>query len=241
MSSLDGQAAWRDLWNRLDEQSRNNYFRMNVALSSTAPAMDDVDRMNELRSYVHAQPNSDDERQRIIYALLAATFYFELNSIPTFYCGRYFCHGTIRCRLKGVAIQQVLGRLHGSGLAFMTEQETLGYYAPSKDFCQSCYRYRKQVRFVVRQVSETVNLHLQSTRQGKRSISAFPATMQWFLDQQHLETHFGSATHGRASACAQCLSDMEHGVYNFSIKRKAAPSTRTNRLPRKKKRPSLHL
>ena len=242
MSSLDGQTAWRDLWNRLDEQSRENYFRINVPLSQSAPAMDDIDRMNELRGYVHAQPNSERDRQRIIYALLSSTFYFELTSIPTFYSGRYFCHGTVRCRLKGMTIKQVLGRLHSSGLAFMTDEETLGYYAPTKDFCQSCYRYRKQVRFVIRHVSERVNLQIQSSHQGRRSISGFPETMQWFLDQQRLETSFGTPTHGsQAIDCKLCLEDRTSEVHNLSMKRKATPSNRTRRLPNKRHHPSLHL
>ncbi|KAL9013514.1 MAG: hypothetical protein Q9173_001795 [Seirophora scorigena] len=37
--------------------------------------MDDVDRIEELRGYVHAQPNSGNEGQKIIYALLSSTVY----------------------------------------------------------------------------------------------------------------------------------------------------------------------
>ncbi|CAL8575821.1 hypothetical protein XPA_001722 [Xanthoria parietina] len=124
----------------------------------------------------------------------------------------------------------------------MTDEETLGYYASSKDFCQSCYRYRKQVRFVVRHISERVNLQIQSIRQGKRSISGFPETMQWFLDQQRLETNFGTAIHGsQAIDCERCLAEMSNGVYNLSMKRKSSPSTRTQRSSKKRKQPGLWL
>ena len=235
MSSLDGQAAWRDLWNRLDEQSRSNYFRLNISLPSTGPAMDDVDRMNELRQYVHTQPNSEEERQRIIYALLASTFYFELNSMPTFYCGRYFCHGTVRCRLKGLTVRHVLARFQGSGLAFLTEQETMGYYAPTKDFCPQCGRYRKQVRFVVRHSSDVVDLCLQNTRQGKRSISGFPQTMQWFIDQQHLGTHLEAHIFNPAKVCEQCRLNINSGIYNISIKRKAITNHRSLSSPKRRR------
>ena len=55
MSSLDGQSPWRDLVNRLDEQTWKNYVRLNISLPLQEPALDNVDWMDELRKNVHLQ------------------------------------------------------------------------------------------------------------------------------------------------------------------------------------------
>ena len=156
--------------------------------------------------------------------------------MPTFIYGRYFYHGTIRCRLKGITIRQVLGRLQSSGLAFMTENETLGYYVAARDFCTTCHRYRKQVRFIVRHFKEAINVQMHSTHQGTKSISGFPKTMQCFLNQQELATNFGSAAHFPANFCTQCLEDSKHNVYSLSVKRKAEPSTPFHQRPKGRKK-----
>ena len=233
MSSLDGQAAWRDLWNRLDDTSRENCFRLNISLSSNGPAMDDIDRMNELRGYVHSQPYNHDDRERIVFALLTSTFYFELTSTPCFFFDRYFCHGSIRCRLKGTTICQVLRRTHGSSLAFMTERETLGYFAPDRDLCTKCSRYNKQVGFIVRHPTDLVNIYLQSPLRGKRNLSGFPQTMQWFTTQQQLQARFGSANHSPARSCDECNNQDLLSWMPSSSKRKRHHQSEL--LPRKKR------
>lgn len=57
MSSLDGQVAWRDLQNRLDQKARENYFRLNVSLSDELSTIDDVGRMDEIRRQVESEPD----------------------------------------------------------------------------------------------------------------------------------------------------------------------------------------
>lgn len=84
MSSLDGERAWRDLANRLDDNSRGNYFRLNVPFSGGEPRLDDVGRMDELRQSVHLQPEGPRDRKRIALAILVTSFYFELDTIPIF-------------------------------------------------------------------------------------------------------------------------------------------------------------
>ena len=49
VSLLTGQGPWRELWNRLDDQAREDYFRLNIFFPGEAPPMDDVNHMDELR------------------------------------------------------------------------------------------------------------------------------------------------------------------------------------------------
>jgi len=192
MSSLDGQGAWRDLWNRLDEMARGDYFRTNVYIPSDALAIDDIDRMDQLRDYVHTQPHNDRFRRVTAFALLVATFFFELTSEPLFQNGKVYCKGTIRCRLKGSAICQTLTRIHPSDLVFLAENEIIGYYKGDEDLCSRCHRYQKEVEFAIRHLNEPMTIYLQSPLHGKRRISGFPQTIQWFQEQQYLQEYVSS-------------------------------------------------
>ena len=49
ISSLDPERAWRDSANRLDNNTRDNYFRLNVPFIADEPRLDDVDCIEEMR------------------------------------------------------------------------------------------------------------------------------------------------------------------------------------------------
>lgn len=206
MSSLDGQSTWRELWNRLDEKSRDNYFRFNVSLSGDGPAMDDVQRIDELRAYVHLQRDTGKSQLSTAFALLISAFFFELSAAPTFQAGRYFCDGIIRCRLTGRTICQTLRRIHQSSLTFMTNDQVLGHLEPEDDLCSGCSKYVKKVHLVIRHPTEQTTMFVQSTTLGRRNLSSFPQTMQWFVEQQQIADPFGTLEdYNTSDPCHKCL------------------------------------
>ena len=211
ISSLDGEATWRNLWNSLDETARAYYFRTNVYLPHNALAIDDVGCMDQLRDCVHTQPHNDRFRQVAAFALLVACFYFELTSLPLFQNGKVYCKGAIRCRLRGPVICQALDRVHPSVLVFLAENEIIGYYKGDNDLCPICRRYQKEVEFTIRHINEPMTIFFQSVLQGKRRISGFPQTMQWFQEQQHLNAHFGKPYHNTTRGCERCDPQELHG------------------------------
>ena len=174
LSSLDGEAIWRSLWNNLDEVARAYYFRTNVYLPHDALAIDDVGCMDQLRDCVHTQPHNNHFRQIAAFALLVACFYFELTSLPLFQNRKVYCKGAIRCRLKGPVTYQALDRVHRSELVFLAENEVIGYYKGDNDLCSVCHRYQKKVKFTIRHVNEPMTISFKSNLQGKRKMSGFP-------------------------------------------------------------------
>jgi hypothetical protein len=48
MSKTDTRKAWQELWNSLDEKSRQDYFRFNAFFSGPEPALDNTDCMDDL-------------------------------------------------------------------------------------------------------------------------------------------------------------------------------------------------
>lgn len=207
MTSLDGERAWRDLINRLDESTRDDYFRFNVPLSTEEPRIDDVGQMENLKNSVHLLPNGLEDRINAASALLIASFYFELQSFPRFDAGRYFCQGLIRCRNNGEAVLKSLASIHGGLLEFAGDTEVLGTLCQT-DICDLCHLYCKKVKFFVRHLEDTVNIQVKFNGHVKRKISGFPHNMLWFIKQQQLDSAFGTSDHDMPGAikCLACKS-----------------------------------
>ena len=170
--------------------------------------MDNTSWMDELRQLVHLNSQMIQECEETIYALLVASFYFELSCIPSpLPENQIRCLGTIRCRLSGEVMAELLEQIHPSCISFVTHSRALGYYFSKRNLCPSCRRYRKSVEFTVRDLGKLTNIYATSARRPRRKISAFPQTMQWFIDQQHLDAPFGTAYHRSLNrSCRSCVA-----------------------------------
>ena len=200
---LGSEATWKKLMNSLDEATRKRCFRLNVPLSGSM-AVDNVDRLPEMRDIVH-QSNIVRECEQVAYALAISSFYFELATVR-FVRGRYHCLGAIRSRLSGPAMTALLERTQPSDLVFVTAARTLGPIHWAHDVCADCHRFHKRVEFSVQDQAEQVSITAQSSKGVGKAISAFPQSMLWFRTQQNLDAVFGTADHadvGRSS-CAGC-------------------------------------
>jgi len=196
MFSFDGESNFRNVVNHLDDSSRDSYIRLNVLLPADEPGIDNTNRMAELRRSVDENHELVERCHRTVYALLVAAFYFELKTTPKKVSGgRLQCLGTIRCRLPGETIVELLQRVHPSPLAFITSTKTLGRLEGRRDLCSLCRRFRKHVEFTVRDLDQIQDIQVQSSEKARRKISAFPQSMQWFVDRQGLDAPFGTAYH----------------------------------------------
>ena len=194
ISSLDGERAWRDITNRLDESTRSDYFRLNVSFEGTEPPLDDIGCMTSLRRSVHLQPQGAQDRMNVASALLIASFYFELETPPLFQVGQYLCTGSIRCRNDFRAVCNSLATMHTNELEIVTETESLGVVT-ANDLCEVCRLYHKKVQFHVRQLEDIVTIFIRISGLERRKISGFPHTMQWFMTRQRLDAPFGRLDH----------------------------------------------
>ena len=232
MSSLDGQSTWRDLWNRLDVRSKQDFFRLNLSIPGNGPAMDEVGRMDELRVAVHASLEDSEQFPRIAFALLVSSFFFELTSVPLFHSGKFYCRGAIRCRLDGFRACSVMERLSRSKCVFLNGNELLGYLEPGSDCCEECRRYQKRVEFIVRDLREPVSLFTQNIQYGKRALGGFPRAINWFIQQQQLEALPNDLV--KVAACELCEPEKNQ-LHSSMPKRKM--TDRSNQIPAQHKRP----
>ena len=217
MFFLDEQSAWRDLWNRLDVRSKQDFFRLNLSISEDEPVMNEIERMNELRVAVHANLKDRQQFHKIAFAFLVSFFFFKLTSLSLFHDGKFYCRGAIRCRLNEFKACTVLKRLSRFKCVFLNDNELLEYLEPNNDCCEKCRRYQRRVEFIVRDLTEPVSLLIQNIQYGKRAVDGFPRAIDWFIQQQKLETLSHNLVAG--AACDHCESEKNQ-LHSSMLKRK---------------------
>ena len=208
MSSLDGEQTWRDAVNRLDDRRKRKYFRLNVQFRGQEPRLDDVHSMDELRRSVLLQPSDVGNLKSIAFALLAASFYFELDTTPFYQNGYYVCRGRIRCRNDIRAVLAALRHLGVVRSEFWISSRGLGTLT-GDDVCGVCHEYGNSIHFCVRTLSEIVQLDLGLDRE-RCNVSGFPRSIDWFIDQQRLRGRMCGEPNvsQQGSRCTACA--MEH-------------------------------
>ncbi|KAL1620002.1 hypothetical protein SLS56_009846 [Neofusicoccum ribis] len=68
------------------ESERHNKFRLTLPLADV-PALDDAQRIPELREKAHTQAETDSEIQTIVQAMLCTQFFLELDALPIYSFG----------------------------------------------------------------------------------------------------------------------------------------------------------
>ena len=176
-SSFDCEKQSQEYHNSLERDRRENHFRLNPLIHDGAIDLDAVDRLKEMKHIAH-QPQISEQVGRSLFALLATSFYLELDSVPTrLKSGLLQCRATIKFRLPGPQLMELLVRSEQTELEFVTQSQRLGFLHPQNDVCQHCHRFRKDVVLIVPHMQERVTVELQSPAQGRRHISAFPQTI----------------------------------------------------------------
>ncbi|THC93591.1 hypothetical protein EYZ11_006944 [Aspergillus tanneri] len=169
-TSFNGHVTWKEVEMRLGKE--DGYFRFDEFLPYGLPAMDSTDCMDLLSDQTRMQCGEDHEEAAL--ALLTACLYFQLNGPPDYQTGLYHCTGA---------------------RDFYKENLNLGLQLSSDDICQVCHRYSLPVRFFVRDLNENITLSLRLGATIRR-LSAFPNSIQWYIDEQKLDCPFGSPNHG---------------------------------------------
>jgi len=179
MFFFDGKSNFRDIINNLKESSRDNYIRLNVFLSADKSDIDNISRITKLRKSVNENSELSERCHRTIYALLVTVFYFELRSISKKISGdRLQCLETIQCRLFENTIIEFFYKIYSFLLVFITNVKTLGYLEDRRDLYLLCRRFRKYMKFIVRNLDQIQAILVQSSEKSRRKISAFSQFMQ---------------------------------------------------------------
>ena len=149
---------------------------------------------------------------KVAKATLVSNFYFQLDCRPSATSSGYLIQGSIRCRSDVRKILFAMANLSIASVEYSTESEKLcGLGKMEVDICSACGRYRKNVHFYVRDLSESICIYMKSRTMAPHKISGFPETVNWFIKQQKLDAAFGNQHHG-IPGLFRCLScDLSSG------------------------------
>jgi hypothetical protein len=194
LSSMDGEDTWQQLCNQLPKEVREKYFRFNIRFDGSEPAIDDVDRMQELQQEGRTQIEMDN-KNNLAESLIAKQFYFELETLPIYSKGRYQCVGRLVCRFAGAQQLALLTQLSQNSAHFLLgERAITGVLQPSSGV------FRETISFSVKGLDEEVSIFLASTSTKPRCISGFPTSMASLIRAQGLDTVFGVPNHSKRRA-----------------------------------------
>ncbi|CAG8074119.1 unnamed protein product [Penicillium olsonii] len=204
-SSFEGQCNWREFLGILDDKVRGTYFRFDSPIPGGLPGLNDTDCMEGLSRLVRSTIPTDGSHQDTVTSLLTTSFFLHLDSKPEYIGGLLQCVGSIRCRGSARHIIDCLEKLHPEPKYFYKDSINLGLQLARDDICPSCNRYFRPIRFSIRDINDTISLSLHFGGRTQR-LSAFPSSIQWFIEQQRLEWSFGSLDHSfqSQSGCAAC-------------------------------------
>lgn len=189
---------WKQLLSHRRVGDRSEFFRFDVEFRSGAPALDDVDRMDEVSEIAKEAVAESPTMERLARHLRAELFYFELDGKqPLRYTnGAFSCIGHIICRLRpGTAVfQEFMRQLHESAATFCLNGRALPISIADATNVIQRVGFRQRVSFQVRSRQEQFGVELDEGL-GGCNISGSPFTLQWLLREQQLDANFGTADH----------------------------------------------
>jgi hypothetical protein len=186
--AVDGNQGWQDALDSIPEELKNDIFRLDRSVPGNLPELDDVDRIDELRDFRYEIPDS------LARALLATSFFFELDEEPILCSGVYHCQGSILCCRYGLEEIMSLVQTELPGARFMTLKGSNLGEADEHNGCRDCGYYRKRVTFSVSSTQEEIQLGIDSSSSFYK-IGGFPTSVLSILQHQQADAVFGRADH----------------------------------------------
>ena len=172
--SLSGENSWNDHFHGLEQDTRENHFRLDLPLDYE-PKLDDVDKMSQLEDLTRSNLGELDSIAR---AIKAASFFFELD-LPIADRGQsYMCSGTILSRSPNsqALVENILAEFPHA--RFVDQYNTPLGSLTTADICEACGRYQICVDFKVHHPNQLVSIELEFSKLHQRKISSFPRLME---------------------------------------------------------------
>jgi hypothetical protein len=192
---LNAQSNWNDHLNRVNEEQRHKYIRINMPLHEE-PGLDEVSKIPEMEKASASFLEAYDFLS-VTQALFAVSFFFELHGKPQPEPdGAWLiCYGAIHCRSPDT--RAFMSRLLDEypTASFCTGEGTSLGLLDDCELCMMCGHYCKRVTFIICHPDQNVSVYLRFNRLRKHRISGFPQAISYFAKQQLLDAHFGRPDH----------------------------------------------
>lgn len=194
MKSLDGEKAWREIFNSLTERERGRYHRLNLPIQGKEPTLDDVTFIDALKEQARSWISVNERFLPALDSMYASMFYFELAEFPSYRDNSYHCIGDIYCRINMTSQgrRHLYERLDSTSSYFLVS----GHPTRCVDHIptySSVPPFRKQIHLTVEALDENIGITLLGLTSSPRSISGMPQTVAELVRMQQLRSPFGRA------------------------------------------------
>ena len=171
-------------------------YRLSVDFETTEPRLDDARSIPELISKVETDQRLSASIDEVAHCLTASLFYFELDSTPDRYDGKYVITGHILCSIRrsDSAFEALFRKLSRDSVRFWLNDWPM----PELITDPSCFGKDRNFRMPVR--IETSDRFTMSLKQGEAkacNISGSPFSVKGLIAAQGLDAPFGRADHGK--------------------------------------------
>jgi len=194
MRSMDGEKVWQEVFQGLPECVKHRYHRLNVVLPDQEPSLDDVTSMNILQQAASTHITTSSSVQDVVDSILASTFYFELDEMPTWDDGAFCCKGNIFCRLRL--------SMNGRRMLYEELSATSSHFliCGTPVFCvermtMSVPSYKRSVTFMLPDLDSEIAITLRGITSKPCTISGLPRTANNVIKAQGLQAPFGNSDH----------------------------------------------
>ena len=194
LESIDGERQWWRFYNSLSPAARIRHWRLNVQLKEE-PNLDDTSSLASLKDETKAYLDANKQLiQQLVDTMIASIFYFELDEVPRFLDGVFYCAGHIYCRLNlsSRGREQLYQRLLQNSAFFLVDGRPIPC---TRSIPNGAPPFRCRIQFSTRDLKEELFISIRGITQQPRLISGLPQSISNLIHAQQLYAPFGRIDH----------------------------------------------
>lgn len=203
---LHGQNSWNALMNRLPTPNRDSFLRLNVEFTDNEPALDDAQRISELRALAQdAALDIDEYRNRI----WASVFFLKVLRAPKYSAGSYHCSLALCNRFSDsrYLLRAILARYPSASFIV---NGSIAYELRHALCCVHCGHFYQPLEIDLRRLEDDFEVTLALHKDHKYSISISPISVRQLLTLQNVWFRYGSDTWEITASC-ECVETPRTG------------------------------
>ena len=157
LSSTSGRRLWQEV------PPEANYFRLDIEFPDSEPRLDDTSQMQLLKSQTQAALTKSKELSPLTRSIVASLFYFELEALPKYREGRFFCAGHIMCRLpfNHPAFACLCQQLANASSAFVAQGRAMLFSPDDRSNYREDGNFQKRLEFTVLDRQQKIAISLK--------------------------------------------------------------------------------
>jgi hypothetical protein len=191
---LDSELQWKTFFRCVPPDIRARLYRLNVSLSGTEPALDDITAMEGLKTAAFEYIKSNAQTSVVRNSMIASMFYLEIDSITSLEGGSSLCHGTIfsRIPMEPYDRRDLYQALQKCNAFFVVN----GHNSPCVESVpKGMPIFRKSVDFILKGAEDKVEIFVTGITSEPTYISGMPTQLNALVKAQGLEMPFGCIDH----------------------------------------------